>query len=718
MEHAEESLEMGMVNYLADEKDYVKEVTSLCCDEKGAGIQSILRKCKSATKDWVSRKSGDVSSTIRKLESRCAEIEDAISRGVDDNKLVDDLKRCRSQLWDNLRREEREWLQKSRIKWAVAGDRNTKYFHAVASARRRANYISNINIDGVERCDPCEVKGAISKYFKRIFLKGDTLPLKQFDCVLNRLSASSAEWLERPFSEEEIWEALQTFEGSKAPGPDGFNMSFIKKFWKVLKTDFLDFFSKFHSSKIIDFSFNHSFITLIPKKLNPIFIEDFRPISLVGCVYKLLAKVLARRLGNVSENIIGDNQFAFCPGKQILDCVLIANETIDFVKRSGAQSLVFKADFQKAYGSVDWDFLVLIMRKTGFGQCWCNWIITCLSTASVSVLVNGSPTNPFAIGRGLRQGCPLSPLLFNIVAESLSALLKKAISLNMFCGVQFGQSSVEISHIQFADDLIIFCGADEAHVQNIVRILRGFEIAAGLRLNLSKSKVIGVNTDDALTDKLKTILHCQKEPLPCKYLGLPLGANKNAISAMMLFAAMNMGLFSLILIVTHFLVKGSIRIEVLGWINVAISVCVFAAPLTIMARVIRTRSVEFMPFNLSFFLTLSAVMWFSYGVFIKDLCVAVPNVVGFILGMLQMLLYAIYRNSDKVAEEKKVPEETNNSIAGLSKLGSSVHPIDIDMDTSNKTKEGDKENDQTDELDDHHKSLELSRELHLDESHV
>ncbi|GMJ05502.1 senescence-associated gene 29 [Hibiscus trionum] len=194
---------------------------------------------------------------------------------------------------------------------------------------------------------------------------------------------------------------------------------------------------------------------------------------------------------------------------------------------------------------------------------------------------------------------------------------------------------------------------------------------------------------------------------------------KTRMSAMKLFASMNMGLFSLILVVTHFLVKSSIRIQVLGWINVAISVCVFAAPLSIMARVIRTRSVEFMPFNLSFFLTLSAIMWFSYGVFIKDLCVAVPNVLGFILGMLQMLLYAIYRNSDKVVEEKKVPEETNNSIAGLSKLGSSeVHPIDIDNDTGNNTKEGDKENDRTAELGDHHKSLELSSELHLDESPV
>ncbi|MBA0705235.1 hypothetical protein Golax_017441 [Gossypium laxum] len=210
------------------------------------------------------------------------------------------------------------------------------------------------------------------------------------------------------------------------------------------------------------------------------------------------------------------------------------------------------------------------------------------------------------------------------------------------------------------------------------------------------------------------------------------------ISAIKLFAAMNLGLFSLILIVTHFLVKNSIRIQVLGWINVAISVSVFAAPLNITTRVIKTKSVEFMPFNLSLALTLSAIMWFAYGAFIKDLCVAVPNVVGFILGMFQMILYAIYRNTDKVinVEDKKVPEEqtTTTTISVLSKLGSSeVHPIDIDTiknPNQNTTNQGDgNENDHTIEVDDdddddddgsssHQKSLELSSELHLDESPV
>ncbi|XP_039034931.1 bidirectional sugar transporter SWEET15-like [Hibiscus syriacus] len=159
-------------------------------------------------------------------------------------------------------------------------------------------------------------------------------------------------------------------------------------------------------------------------------------------------------------------------------------------------------------------------------------------------------------------------------------------------------------------------------------------------------------------------------------------ATKNSrASAIKLFVSLNVGLFSLILILTHFLVKGEVRVQVLGWMCVAFSISVFAAPLSIVARVIRTKSVEFMPFNLSFFLTISAVMWFAYGLFMKDLCVALPNVAGFVLGMLQMLLYAIYRNGGEAAEEKKLPEQMKGGVV-LSTLGpSEVYPVAVDIST-------------------------------------
>ncbi|KAL3636480.1 hypothetical protein CASFOL_021027 [Castilleja foliolosa] len=127
-----------------------------------------------------------------------------------------------------------------------------------------------------------------------------------------------------------------------------------------------------------------------------------------------------------------------------------------------------------------------------------------------------------------------------------------------------------------------------------------------------------------------------------------------------LLSLINVGLLSLIFVVSHFAFNEN-RAEVVGWICVAVSVSVFAAPLSIMFQVWRTRSVEFMPFPLSFFLTLSAVMWFAYGLLQKDLCVALPNVLGFFLGMLQMVLYRIFRNMkpDEI-EEKKGPEHVIN----------------------------------------------------------
>ncbi|KAJ6705152.1 RAG1-ACTIVATING PROTEIN 1 [Salix purpurea] len=182
---------------------------------------------------------------------------------------------------------------------------------------------------------------------------------------------------------------------------------------------------------------------------------------------------------------------------------------------------------------------------------------------------------------------------------------------------------------------------------------------------------------------------------------------ESRVSTTKLLISVNVGLLSLILLLTHFLVDGPLRVQVLGWLCVVVSVCVFAAPLNILKQVVRTKSVEFMPFTLSFFLTLSAVMWFAYGLFLKDLCVALPNVLGFILGLLQMLLYGIYRNAQKVNEKSKPSAENLRSIVILSALGGSgIYPVDAEPDV----KGGVEEHGQTEESKEDEKNMEASHD--------
>ncbi|KAF5746399.1 Senescence-associated29 [Tripterygium wilfordii] len=144
-------------------------------------------------------------------------------------------------------------------------------------------------------------------------------------------------------------------------------------------------------------------------------------------------------------------------------------------------------------------------------------------------------------------------------------------------------------------------------------------------------------------------------------------------------AFMNMGAFSLIVLLAHFLSGGSTRVAVLGWICVAVSVSVFASPLSVVAQVIKTKSVEFLPINLTFFLTLTAITWFFYGLFVHDFCVALPNVIGFVLGLVQMLLYGFYRNAKSVKEENRIPENLK-SVVILGTIGNSeVYPVDVQL---------------------------------------
>ncbi|GJR76425.1 RNA-directed DNA polymerase, eukaryota, reverse transcriptase zinc-binding domain protein [Tanacetum coccineum] len=190
-------------------------------------------------------------------------------------------------------------------------------------------------------------------------------------------------------------------------------------------------------------------------------------------------------------------------GRQILDGPLILSEIIDWYKKRKKKLMLFKVDFKKAFDSMSWRYLDFVLDKLGFGTKWRSWIKVGLVSARTSILVNGGPTSEFSLKRGLRQGDPLSPFLFIIVMEGLHMTLRDGVAANMFQGVKVGSPGILLSHLFYADDVVIFSEWNQTDMENIIRILNIFYIASGLKINIHKSNVYGIGM---LIDQFKARL--------------------------------------------------------------------------------------------------------------------------------------------------------------------------------------------------------------------
>nr|GEW84404.1 RNA-directed DNA polymerase, eukaryota, reverse transcriptase zinc-binding domain protein [Tanacetum cinerariifolium] len=315
------------------------------------------------------------------------------------------------------------------------------------------------------------VKAVFKDHFSLRFQK-DYTPHHPFDINMpKQLSSDQRAFLDRDISREEIKKAVWDCGGDRAPRPDGFTFKIFTTFWDLLESDATRFVHAFFLDSSFPKGCNSSFIALIPKVSNATLVTDFCPISLIGCQYKIIGKILANRLGLVISSCISPEQSTFIKGRNILDGPLILNEVMNWYHKRKDKLMIFKVDFEKPFDSLQWDFLDTIMEKLGFGLRWHVWIKGCFVNVRSSILVNGSPTTEFFVSKGLRQEDPLSPFLFH-----------------------FGYGSV-------------------------------FFLVSGLRINVHKCSLLGACVSKEKVLDMASIIGCGVATFTLTYLGVPVGFN-------------------------------------------------------------------------------------------------------------------------------------------------------------------------------------------------
>ena len=301
--------------------------------------------------------------------------------------------------------------------------------------------------------------------------------------------AEENELLVAKFTDEEIRGAIFQMNHNTAPGPDGFPPEFYQVFWNIIKDDLMALFTYFHKGELPLHNLNFGTIILIPKSKEAKQIQQYRPICLLNVSFKIFTKVATNRIVKIAQRIIKPSQTAFQPGRNIMEGAVILHETLHELHKRKQNGIIFKIDFEKAYDKVNWNFLQQALRMKGFHPVWCDWVKVFVQGGNVGIKVNDQMGSYFQTKKGLRQGDPLSPILFNIVVDMLAIILSRAKEEGQIKGVVTHLVENGLSILQYADDTVLFFDHDIEQAKNLKLLLGTFEQLSGLKINFHKSEL-------------------------------------------------------------------------------------------------------------------------------------------------------------------------------------------------------------------------------------
>jgi hypothetical protein len=473
-----------------------------------------LKKCNE-------EKNKDLLAEISLLSTILFELPDRYP-GYDVTKGLERLAFCRAEVMRIEQARAEAAMIRARIRWAESGEKSTRYFFQLEKQRSKDTLIECIEVDGSIISEQHLIRQEVGSFYEQLFSsRRSNLPVNEADFqkflgnpLLPRLTEEQKQMLEGPLSDTELKAAVFSFSANKAPGLNGFSTDFFKKFWEELFPFFRQLVD--HSFEVGSLSLDQrrSCIRLIPKPVPEVDKNKFksarRPIALLACDYKIISKALARRLTKVLPMLIDSEQLAYLKGRFICEHIRSLSDLISAYKTAKTDGYIVLYDFEKAFDSIEWDFLERLLIEMNFPQSFINAIQILNFDISSAIIVNDTLTKFFPIKRGCRQGDPISAYLFLLAMQSFASYYKVEMTVT---ALALGSSKLPL--LQFADDTAT-THQNSRSVRQAIEIFRSFEAPSGLKLNINKTMIILLGNADPseLYD-----LGCKIKTGAFKYLG-------------------------------------------------------------------------------------------------------------------------------------------------------------------------------------------------------
>ena len=481
--------------YIDQIKSTIKDISALNRDVNPHLMWETLKVAiRSSTIEYAARKKKSKNNVVTALEHRLNRLEQ-LSRFQHSENVEKSINEIKEELDTYIAEKTRGSMIRSRARWVEEGEHSTKYFFNLEKRNYNAKTMKCLRKrDNSIISDSKEILRELEFFYKGLYTSKFKIGQPSFQEFENlerpRVSDDDRLNLDGPLRENEIIQALKSSKNNKTPGTDGLPVEFYKMFWQDIRPYLMAAYEYTYEVGIMSYSQRQGIITLLPKKdKDVLLVKNWRPISLLNVDYKILAKILANRIKKVVHYLIGVEQTGFIDGRYIGENIVKILSILEYCEENDIPAVLIAIDFEKAYDSVEWSAVEYAFQFFDFGPEIINWIKVLYKGINSCVINNGNFSQFFELERGVRQGCPLSPYLYIVVAELLAIMIRKNKDIE---GIDIEGTIHKI--MQFADDTTILSMLKQESITAIFQTFDIFEGVTGLKINYDKTELLRIGS--------------------------------------------------------------------------------------------------------------------------------------------------------------------------------------------------------------------------------